>query len=81
MHDIMVLGVLMKIQKPILPKKGDKVDGGYEGRALKNGSNMGKYGIIHEVSKGWAYVNYGLGSYQPILLSDLKPISKGIWKD
>jgi hypothetical protein len=64
------------------PKKGDKVESGYEGRKLKDGGVAPKYGTIKTVSKGWAYVDFGISSmFTPCLLTDLKPVSKGIWKE
>lgn len=64
------------------PKKGDKVDGGWEGRLLKDGSKAPRYGKIISVSKGYAYVDFGISTmFTPVLLTELKPISPGIWKD
>jgi hypothetical protein len=59
------------------PKKGCKVLSPYAGRALVNGSTAPDRGTITAVSRGYAYVDFGVGTMlETIRVEDLEPVTE-----
>lgn len=59
------------------PRKNDLVVSPYAGRKLVDGGTAPEHGVVRSVSRGYAYVDFSVGSLlQAIPVSDLRPADK-----
>jgi len=61
----------------------DRIVSPHAGRKLTTGGVAPEYGHVKKVTKGYAYVDFGVshGSFTPIMIKDLKTVKPGVWKE